>query len=180
MDGAGTRDANHGFTMRTSICVLAFAAQLVGCGTWTVTTPPLATVELTAAPVADIDVYPNTVYEGRTVYYYDNRWYYRDGARWRYYNEEPRALAARRYEIIAQPPPYVEINAPPVVNIEAYPSAIYAGRPTYYYGNRWYYREGPRWRYYRYEPPPLTTHRNQMQRRDEPRDTHHESHEHYR
>ena len=41
--------------------------------------PPAAWVA-TAAPV---------YYEGRPRYWYGNRWYYREGAAWRYYNEEP-------------------------------------------------------------------------------------------
>ena len=177
--------------MKTTILALAFMAQLSGCGTWTVTTPPLATVELTAAPITDIEVYPNTVYEGRTVYFYDNRWYYRDGARWRYYEQEPVGLAARRYEFMEQPVPYVDAPMPPVPNIETYPSAIYGGRPTYYYGNRWYFRDGSRWRYYRYEPPALTQHRHEIQGRPPtrpypeqryqmPRDTDRDRREHFR
>lgn len=28
-------------------------------------------------------------YEGHAAYWYGNRWYYRDGRDWRYYNDEP-------------------------------------------------------------------------------------------
>ena len=35
-------------------------------------------VELTAAPV-DIEAYPHTYYDGRQVYYVNERWMYRDG-----------------------------------------------------------------------------------------------------
>jgi hypothetical protein len=35
-------------------------------------------------------------YGGRANYLYNNRWYYRDGARWGRYNREPAGLAQRR------------------------------------------------------------------------------------
>jgi len=157
--------------MKTSIWLAsAFAAQLFGCGAWTVTATPVSAVEITSAPVADIELYPNTVYEGRTVYLYDNRWYYRDGSQWRYYRAEPPPLAQHRQHLHAVPPPYVEIPAPPVPNIQLYPSTVYAGRPVYLYDNRWYYREGQRWRYYRQEPPPLIQERQRHRAQPPPRD----------
>jgi hypothetical protein len=148
--------------MKPSILLAgAFVAQLVGCGAWTVTaTEPVVTV--TSAPIADIELYPNTVYEGRTVYLYNDRWYYREGSAWRYYEREPPPLADHRARMHAMPPPYVDVPAPPPY-IERYPSTVYAGRPVYLYDNRWYYREGSRWRYYRNEPPPLYEHRQQHQ-----------------
>jgi hypothetical protein len=48
--------------------------------------PPPAFVA-TAAPV---------YYEGRPVYWYGNRWYYRNGGGWGYYRREPAYLAGRR------------------------------------------------------------------------------------
>ncbi|MEO6418304.1 MAG: hypothetical protein ABIP39_02790, partial [Polyangiaceae bacterium] len=33
------------------------------------------------APVVNIETYPQTSYEGRTVYLYQDRWYYRHGTR---------------------------------------------------------------------------------------------------
>jgi hypothetical protein len=157
--------------MKTPILLAgAFVAQLVGCGAWTVAaTEPVVTI--TSAPVADIELYPNTIYEGRTVYLYNDRWYYRDGAAWRYYDREPPALAERRH-LHGMPPPYVDVPGPPVPNIQVYPSTIYAGHPVYLYGNRWYYREGSRWRYYRNEPPPLVQHRQQQHRPPDPRVDH--------
>jgi len=35
-------------------------------------------------------------YEGRPVYYYGDRWYYRDHGRWSYYGSEPGYLHERR------------------------------------------------------------------------------------
>ena len=35
-------------------------------------------------------------YEGRPAYFYHNRWFYRDGARWGYYRSEPAALSRFR------------------------------------------------------------------------------------
>lgn len=164
--------------MKSSIWLAsAFAAQLVGCGAWTVTTEPVGVVTITSAPVADIEVYPNTVYEGRTVYLYDDRWYYRDGSEWRYYRQEPPPLAERRRHYHGAPPPYVEVPAPPVPNIYVYPSTMYAGRPVYLYDNRWYYREGERWRYYRNEPPPLMQQRQQRHHGPPPPPDHHVDHD---
>jgi len=148
--------------MKTSIWFAsALCAQLVGCAGWTVTATPVGAVTITSAPIADIELYPSTIYDGRTVYLYNDRWYYRQGDEWRYYPQEPRDLADQRERFRREPPPYVEVPGPPVPNIELYPSAIYAGRPAYLYGDRWYYRDGQRWRYYRREPPPLMQHRQQ-------------------
>jgi hypothetical protein len=36
-------------------------------------------------------------YEGHPAYWYNNRWYYRDGARWGYYHDEPGFLRDRRF-----------------------------------------------------------------------------------
>jgi hypothetical protein len=35
-------------------------------------------------------------YEGRPSYWYNDRWYYRDGRSWRTYNDEPRFLREHR------------------------------------------------------------------------------------
>lgn len=35
-------------------------------------------------------------FEGRATYWYGNRWYYRDGGSWRYYNNEPTYLRNHR------------------------------------------------------------------------------------
>jgi hypothetical protein len=48
-------------------------------------------------PAAHIRMAPQVVYEGRRVYWYGNRWYYQNGARWSYYGAEPVALRGRRY-----------------------------------------------------------------------------------
>ncbi len=148
--------------MRSSIWLaIAFAAQLGGCGAWTVTaTEPVGYVDITTAPVADIDVYPSTVYDGRTVYLYNDRWYYREGTHWRYFQHEPPVLYQHRQQMYGQL--YVDVPAPPVPNIDVYPNTIYNGRPTSLYNDRWYYREGPQWRYYRQEPQPLMQQRQRF------------------
>ena len=48
-------------------------------------------------PVAHIRAAPTVMYEGRRVYWYGNRWYYQNGARWSYYGNEPAGLRYRRY-----------------------------------------------------------------------------------
>ena len=79
-------------------------APLLGCAGWGISAQPVGYVETTAAPVADIDLYPSTIYEGRTVYLYGDRWYWREGSRWRYYGHEPPALAPYRNRFRNQPP----------------------------------------------------------------------------
>lgn len=94
--------------MKLSIwLVLACAAPLsTACGAWGVSasaSEPVGYVDVTSAPM-DIDEAPQTVYEGRTVYLSGDRWYYRDGARWRYYRQEPAALQQHRQQFRKQPP----------------------------------------------------------------------------
>jgi len=93
---------------------------------------PVAYAEADYVP-ATITTYPSTVYEGRTVYYYGDRWYYRDGGRWAYYRHEPAPLYRRRAyvqaappapRVYAAPPPYstttttsAPVHAPPAVRV---------------------------------------------------------------
>lgn len=42
-------------------------------------------------------------HEGHAAYWYNGRWYYRDGARWNYYHDEPKDLRDHR---MAHPPVY--------------------------------------------------------------------------
>src|SRR5262249_48892904 len=51
--------------------------------------------------------YPRTVYDGRTVYYVDHRWVYRDADRWYYYRSEPPALHRYRSTVRQAPPAHV-------------------------------------------------------------------------
>lgn len=59
---------------------------------------PVGYVEVTSAP-AGIETYPSTYYDGRPVYLYQDRWYYRDGGRWGYYRREPPELYEHRMRI---------------------------------------------------------------------------------
>ena len=54
-----------------------------------------AYVEVSSVP-ANIEIYPHTFYEGRTVYYVNDNWYYQDGPRWVYYRQEPAPLYQHR------------------------------------------------------------------------------------
>jgi hypothetical protein len=47
-------------------------------------------------PAAFIATTEPVYYEGHAAYWYHDRWYYRDGARWSHYDREPPALAQRR------------------------------------------------------------------------------------
>jgi hypothetical protein len=48
-------------------------------------------------PVEHIRMAPQVIYGGRRVYWWGNRWYYQNGARWGYYRNEPVYLRGRRY-----------------------------------------------------------------------------------
>jgi hypothetical protein len=54
-------------------------------------------------PTIDINTYPHEVYEGRNVYYVNNRWYYHDGGRWAYYRREPAPLNRHRVYVREAP-----------------------------------------------------------------------------
>jgi hypothetical protein len=92
------------------------ACAVVGLGGCSFhTEPAYGYAEVTAAPV-DVDVYsyPHTYYLGRPVYWYRDRWYYRDGGRWYYYRDEPPPLYEyRRRGYVQQAPPAPRYYAPP-------------------------------------------------------------------
>jgi hypothetical protein len=60
--------------------------------------------EISSAPVPDIHSYPSTEYDGHTVYLYQERWYFRDGDHWAYYQDEPGQLQDTRRRVIARSP----------------------------------------------------------------------------
>jgi hypothetical protein len=86
--------------MMNQIKALLFAAgaALLSTGCYaTAGTSGVAYAEVDEAPVViDVATYPHTYYEGRNVYFYQDRWYYQDGARWSYYRSEPPALYRQR------------------------------------------------------------------------------------
>jgi hypothetical protein len=55
-----------------------------------------------SAPV-DIEVAPHYEYEGRTVYYSNDRWYAQDRGRWVYYRDEPQPLYRQRTHVAEAP-----------------------------------------------------------------------------
>lgn len=71
-----------------ALATVTLAGALVGCyaGMYDDDYPPAAYVS-TAEPV---------YYEGRPVYWYHDRWYYRDGGGWRHYRSEPVVLRQHR------------------------------------------------------------------------------------
>jgi len=93
-----------------SLCASAIVVALC-CGACeaTVQTRPVepvdsATVEVTAGTVpVNIETYPYQEYEGRRVYLWGDRWYYRNGNQWGYYRREPETL--RRYRATRQAAP---------------------------------------------------------------------------
>jgi hypothetical protein len=95
------------FILVSSAFALAFGSM--GC---TVTAQPAQPVVYAddgvayddVGPTIDINTYPHEVYEGRPVYYVNNRWYYHDGGRWAYYRHEPAPLYRRRAYVRRAPP----------------------------------------------------------------------------
>jgi hypothetical protein len=60
-------------------------------------TPARAGVEIQIFPPSWFIATARPVYyEGHASYWYGNRWHYRDGGRWRSYNDEPRYLREYR------------------------------------------------------------------------------------
>jgi ABC-type Fe3+-hydroxamate transport system substrate-binding protein len=56
-------------------------------------------VEEVVVPVEHIRRAPVVMYNGTRVYWHANRWYYQNGGRWTYYNNEPVELRSRRYVV---------------------------------------------------------------------------------
>ena len=77
-------------TLKSLLCAAAIAACVAPLGAQAqveVEVYPPAAYVATAAPV---------YFEGRPVYWYGDRWYYREGRAWRSYREEPGWLRERR------------------------------------------------------------------------------------
>jgi hypothetical protein len=97
------------FILVSSACALAIGAM--GC---TVTAQPVQPQPVYAdndvvydtGPAIDVNTYPHEVYEGRPVYWVNNRWYYNNGGRWAYYRHEPAPLYRRRGYVRRAPPAY--------------------------------------------------------------------------
>ncbi len=81
----------------------AGVTAVTGCTVSTSPEPVHAARAVTPAPV-QIETYPSAVYEGRTVYLYDDHGYYRDRGRWAYYRDEPRPLNRHRHHVHNAPP----------------------------------------------------------------------------
>lgn len=118
------------------------ALSLSGCMAEVRSEPAYAEVDYVPA---DIEVYPHTVYEGETVYYVGDRWYYRRGPHWVYYRQEPAGLT--RYRARME-------QAPRAPRREHWERAAPAAPRREYYGHgaprahmREYYEHGPRRRY---------------------------------
>jgi hypothetical protein len=120
--------------MRVSSSGLGFVAVAVaaiafgGCRATTYgEAEPVGYVELTAAPV-DVEAYPHTYYDGRQVYYVNDRWMYRDRGRWAYYRHEPPALYRHRTYVQQAPPAYPQGRYPRAYP-QQYPQTYPGGRP---------------------------------------------------
>ena len=91
----------------TVAATAALSLTCASCAAHVYTSAPPEPVYLTSESVpVDIETYPSTVYEGRNVYLYSDRWYYRDRDRWVYYRTEPEQLRRHRQFIQQAPPAY--------------------------------------------------------------------------
>jgi hypothetical protein len=90
------------FPGSTGLMIGSFAMAVgVGACTATVRTEPVTTAAYVdvGPPVEHIRVAPSVVYEGHPVYWYNNRWYYRHGGGWAFYEKEPEFLKPHRYVV---------------------------------------------------------------------------------
>jgi hypothetical protein len=87
------------------IATIGVLSSCAACEAHYSSSAPPPPVYLTSETIPiDIETYPSTVYEGRTVYLYGDRWYYRDRDRWTYYHTEPEQLRRHRQYIQQAPP----------------------------------------------------------------------------
>jgi hypothetical protein len=86
----------------------ALLLPIAACTATVVPVEPVGTYEVTSTAIPmDIEAYPHTYFDGRPVYLYSGRWYYRgDGGRWRFYSPEPQPLFQyRQRNYVQQAPP---------------------------------------------------------------------------
>ena len=72
----------------------AFAIALTSC--WAAVGPGVMDVDDGYPPDAYVATSAPVYYEGHPAYWWGNRWYFRDGARWHAYREEPAHLREYR------------------------------------------------------------------------------------
>ena len=89
---------NQSFKSMTKGALLSGAIMLS-----LLSTPALAQIEIQLFPPVSFRATARPVYwEGHASYWYQGRWYYREGNDWRYYHEEPVHL--REYRTNREPP----------------------------------------------------------------------------
>jgi hypothetical protein len=97
---------------RMNVIAAACAALALG-GCYAYAEPPTIYAEASEAPVEiDVQTYPRAQYEGRPVYLYHDRWYYREGSRWHYYRREPAELHRQRSYVQQAPPARRDVQRP--------------------------------------------------------------------
>jgi hypothetical protein len=85
-----------------AVTLAATALLALGSGCYAEAGAQPAYVEASAPP-AELEVAPQTYYEGRTVYYVRDRWYAHDRGRWVYYRSEPQPLVRYRTHVQRAP-----------------------------------------------------------------------------
>ena len=107
--------------MRGAIAALGALLFSAGCY---VSTEPVPVVYAGGAETptnVEIESSPRSTYDGRDVYYYRSRWYYRDRGNWAYYVREPAELHRQRPNVEHAPPAprgYARpMNAAPAVQV---------------------------------------------------------------
>lgn len=98
---------------RFAVWLTLAALGVGGCYAHASTEPVWVEAEYTPAR---IEVYPHTVYEGRTVYLVNDHWYTRERGRWVYYRVEPEPLYRQRAIVQKAPPAPHRHGRPRVVH----------------------------------------------------------------
>jgi hypothetical protein len=110
------------FSMKRSTLFKALSAvTVVGALGLTTLVSSVAHAQYPYPPDEYVAAYEPVYYGGHAAYWYGNRWYYRDGGAWRWYDREPADLAYRRAHYGWAPRGYY-------------------GRPGYYHGGGYYHR----------------------------------------
>lgn len=94
---------------RSIALALGSVLVIAGCGVEVGAEYPVGYYDY--PPDAFIATSEPVYWEGRPAYWYGDRWYYRDGGRWSYYQSEPRGLYEHRVQVA---PPRRVYEAPRV------------------------------------------------------------------
>lgn len=91
----------HGMFGRILGSILVCTSAVAASGCTVSAYPENAYVDGNYPPADYIATMQPVYFEGHASYWYNNRWYYRDGGHWGHYDREPAGLAAHRAQFTA-------------------------------------------------------------------------------